>query len=288
MRYVLALLVLIAAPAAADDPAQLSDGAECQAFIPSSVLKDTPRGTATISYRVLADGSVAEPTVKRSSGSGELDNAARTCVAAWQYRPATRQGQAVDFDLTTKIAMLTPKPHVCVLRGTTWDKVRPLKGITRVKFTIDESGRTDAISVAQTSGEAELDAASTECVSRWRYLPAERDGKAVVVPWDVDIAWNTESRPERFTDMTKCVRDIVLKPEDLVAAQKPTQLSYTVIGGTVFDLQADQASGNKRLDNLALRCASRTRFRETVVMGASPGYRASESINWKAVLRPAP
>lgn len=286
MRYVLAFLVFLAAPALAQtgDAAMPADKAYCGAFIPSAALKDTHRGTAEIAFRVLADGEVADVAVKKSSGYAELDSAAQACVATWHYNPAP----AVESKLTEKVAVYTPKLHICEMNSAAWDKVRPLKGVTRLGFDIDETGHTKDPVIKQSSGAPELDDASRACIKLWRYRPAVKDDKPVIVPWEADIAWNIDSRPERATDMTKCVRDIKLKPEDMAAVQNPSAISYTVIGGIVFDLRLDKSSGNKRLDNLALRCASRNRYRETVVIGASPGFVSSETINWKAEMRPVP
>jgi periplasmic protein TonB len=54
-------------------------------------------GSVVVSVLVGADGRVADAEVARSSGYGRLDNAAiRQALSAWRFRPATRDGVAVQ------------------------------------------------------------------------------------------------------------------------------------------------------------------------------------------------
>lgn len=54
-------------------------------------------GSVVVSVLVGVDGRVADAEVARSSGYGRLDNAAiRQALSAWRFRPATRDGVAVQ------------------------------------------------------------------------------------------------------------------------------------------------------------------------------------------------
>ena len=49
-----------------------------------------------VSVRILADGSVADARIERSSGNQALDAAALEVVRQWQFHPAQQDGKAVD------------------------------------------------------------------------------------------------------------------------------------------------------------------------------------------------
>lgn len=54
-------------------------------------------GSVVVSVLVGADGRVADADVARSSGYARLDSAAvRQALSAWRFRPATRDGVAVE------------------------------------------------------------------------------------------------------------------------------------------------------------------------------------------------
>lgn len=46
---------------------------------------------------ILADGSVGELRLAKSSGFDRLDEAALEAVSHWHYVPATQNGQPIDY-----------------------------------------------------------------------------------------------------------------------------------------------------------------------------------------------
>lgn len=54
-------------------------------------------GVVILELWVLEDGTVAEITVRTSSGYPRLDNAALIAVSKWRYTPATRNGEAMAY-----------------------------------------------------------------------------------------------------------------------------------------------------------------------------------------------
>jgi protein TonB len=60
-------------------------------------------GTTEVAFQVLADGTVSDVKVSKSSGSDRLDDAAVDCVARWHYRPAIKDDQLVDAPVTVKV-----------------------------------------------------------------------------------------------------------------------------------------------------------------------------------------
>lgn len=63
---------------------------------PKDDLRERHQGTVTIRFLISADGSVAGTKVARSSGYPSLDEAARSALEKCQFRPALKDGQAVD------------------------------------------------------------------------------------------------------------------------------------------------------------------------------------------------
>ncbi len=61
------------------------------------------QGSVELRLRVLADGTVGEIVVTRSSGFERLDEAAREGVRAWRFRPATSDGVAIDSDFVHRV-----------------------------------------------------------------------------------------------------------------------------------------------------------------------------------------
>jgi protein TonB len=60
-------------------------------------------GTTEVAFQVLADGTVSDVKVSKSSGSDRLDDAAVDCVSEWHYRPAIKDDQLVDSPMTVKV-----------------------------------------------------------------------------------------------------------------------------------------------------------------------------------------
>ncbi len=60
-------------------------------------------GTTEVAFEVLADGTVSDVKVSKSSGSDRLDDAAVDCVSGWHYRPAIKDDQLVDSPMTVKV-----------------------------------------------------------------------------------------------------------------------------------------------------------------------------------------
>ncbi|HWD29759.1 MAG TPA: energy transducer TonB [Rhizomicrobium sp.] len=60
-------------------------------------------GTTELSFTVVADGTVSDVKVTKSSGSDRLDDAAKDCVAKWHYKPALKDDQLVDAPMAVKV-----------------------------------------------------------------------------------------------------------------------------------------------------------------------------------------
>ena len=89
-----------AAPAA---PAIQPPSAEAQGLnnkaplYPQLSRKKKEQGTVLLLILVKADGTVGEIKLKTSSGFSRLDQAAKQAVKRWQFQPALKDGQPIDF-----------------------------------------------------------------------------------------------------------------------------------------------------------------------------------------------
>ena|SRR5665213_1533984 len=60
---------------------------------------------------------------------------------------------------------------------------------TILNFTITAEGAVTDISVAQSSGSIESDAAAVRCAEHAHYRPAMKDGKPIEIRWQWSIHW---------------------------------------------------------------------------------------------------
>jgi protein TonB len=84
-------------------PAALSKPENCRDDYPFFARVFGREGTSELSFLVMADGTVSDVKVAKSSGYDSLDDAAVECVAKWHYRPAIKDDQLADAPMTVKV-----------------------------------------------------------------------------------------------------------------------------------------------------------------------------------------
>jgi TonB family protein len=60
---------------------------------------------------------------------------------------------------------------------------------TVLAFGINERGDLEDVSVAQSSGNDNLDEASKICAANWHYIPEVKNNGRVVVRWSAQVTW---------------------------------------------------------------------------------------------------
>lgn len=70
------------------------------------------------------------------------------------------------------------------------------EGTTELAFQVLADGTVSGVTVSKSSGSNRLDEAAVECVSKWHYRPAIKDGKLVDTPLKVSVAWNLDEGDE--------------------------------------------------------------------------------------------
>jgi TonB family protein len=70
------------------------------------------------------------------------------------------------------------------------------EGTTSLSFRVLADGTVEDVKVAQSSGHGRLDSAAVECVSKWHYRPAIKDGRLADMPWTASVTWSRGEKPE--------------------------------------------------------------------------------------------
>ncbi len=84
-------------------PPSLSRPENCRDDYPFFARIFHREGTTELSLTVLADGTVSDVKVAKSSGHDGLDDSAVECVSRWHYRPAIRDDQTIDTPMTVRV-----------------------------------------------------------------------------------------------------------------------------------------------------------------------------------------
>ena len=171
----------------------------CDPFYPTTEARAGVDGTTTLSVRITDAGDLEDGKVVQSSGNADLDAAAITCASNYFIMPATQSGLPIDIVWTVQIhwlhqvhSYLSLEPHnSCPARRYYPPAAIRLnaQGTTLVSFQVATDGSVHDPKVAQSSGSTDLDQASIDCVSQWRYSVATRQGQPVEFEWRAKFNW---------------------------------------------------------------------------------------------------
>ena len=82
------------------------------------------------------------------------------------------------------------KPEDCHDDYPFWSRLWGQEGTTDLTLLVRADGTVDGVKVAQSSGSDRLDDAAVECVSKWHYRPAIKDGALTDVAWTARVVWS--------------------------------------------------------------------------------------------------
>ena len=104
--------------ARADDPAtttpKVLSGHPCMrqsAYVGTSGTPLTGDSATELSFTVTVDGTVKDVAIVSSSGNSTLDETAISCVSSWKYRPAAKDGVAVEVPWKTVVSWRMGRPR---------------------------------------------------------------------------------------------------------------------------------------------------------------------------------
>ena len=67
-------------------------------------------GTSTFKVTIGTDGKPSEVLLVTGAGNAQLDDLAKTAVQGWQFKAATRNGQAVPATIQVPVSFNPPQP----------------------------------------------------------------------------------------------------------------------------------------------------------------------------------
>jgi TonB family protein len=167
-----------------------------------------PTGVVILEVEVLMNGTVGCVKVKRSvmSGPNGLDEAAINAVKQWKFKPAMKDEKAITIKMIIPIEV-TPDSHKRAQKSIKENKqienpfdTAPVpintvypdfpsmkyprqipEGTVLLEVVVDKGGYPRNIWVRQSMmrGPGGLDEAAVNAVSKWKFKPAMKDGKAV-------------------------------------------------------------------------------------------------------------
>ena len=84
------------------------------------------------------------------------------------------------------------KPQNCRDDYPFFARVFGREGATELAFTVSADGTVRDVKVGKSSGSDGLDSAAVDCVARWHYRPAIKDGQLIDAPMTVKVTWNLD------------------------------------------------------------------------------------------------
>ncbi len=128
--------------------------------------------------------------------------------------PATAQVKVVKQVVRVPVRISQPpvlsKPQNCRDHYPFFSRILGDEGTTELAFTVAADGTVNGVKVTKTSGSGRLDDAAVDCVQKWHYRPAIKDGQLVDAPVSVKVVWNLEegdSAPAKKPDAEKKTED---------------------------------------------------------------------------------
>jgi len=143
----------------------------CTSNYPEAAVRAGAEGTTLLSFDIDAEGNVKNPTVAKTSGNKDLDDAAIQCAGNWKYKAATQKGKAATVPWQASVqwrlhnaTMAQSLAHSCRKYVTTVPDIpRGESRITSIAFRVMPDGSYVDIKVTSTSGDATFDDAAVRC-----------------------------------------------------------------------------------------------------------------------------
>jgi protein TonB len=194
--------------------------------------------------------------------------------------------------------------HNCLDQYPAAAKDNNIEGTTSLSYRIGEDGSVKQITIRASSGNATLDDAAVTCVKSWQYTPAVLDEKPIEIAWRNDVKWVIAVSPPQMpyvppsaipppppppvnTITTQkpgsppppnsvpasvgkphfCMQDY---PPDAVAelAEGRVTVKFKItVEGVTTNHQIVESSGYATLDDAALACTSRWRYKPAIKDG---------------------
>jgi TonB family protein len=172
----------------------------CMMDYPESAVWDGAEGTTIVAFRIGADGGVKNVSVGKSSGHEDLDAAAMGCVGRWTYKPAERDGVAVEVPwqaaVQWKLHGSIADMHPCAkYHAVTKELLAGIGGVTKISFRIMPDGAVKDAEIAQSSGNGDLDQAALRCIAARRFNTVRAVLPDAGIPKNLKVDWRNDLGP---------------------------------------------------------------------------------------------
>jgi TonB family protein len=218
-------------------------------------------------------------------------------LAAWGS--STTWGMAMMKALCAALILLTlpamaeegPPVHSSGLPNSTCDYPEAAlqakaEGTALVAFVAMDDGTFRSVSVLTSSGNADLDKATLDCVSHWRFDPKSSIDKRWIAAQGAYIAWKISGWPGgkpvglRIGIPHNCMRDYPVRAFHSHVTGTTTVRFRITDEGQVRDPQIVQSSGSADLDKAALYCANGWHYAPAVNKGNKVEAHGTAEIPW--------
>ena len=202
-----AVFSLVTVPQAwAQPPPQTASGnapgvvrSNCEAFAP----RDANYSQTLISVRITAQGEMRDPTLFRSSGDDERDNAALACANGYQIGYVSVGGKPADVrwvlaqNWAAQGMAFGPAYPPGAQNRPCKSSFKPNGPIpnpaTTVSYRIATDGTVRDAAVEESSGVPSFDSSVVRCVEAWRFFPVTQDGQPVEAGQKLQINWGKDA-----------------------------------------------------------------------------------------------
>ncbi len=162
------------------------------------------------------------------------------------------------------------------------------EGATLVSYRGTRDGHFTDVAVVRSSGNAYLDAASVQCVSRWRFDPDGPTASFRRGDHQTNIDWKLSGFPPGeppagvLIGRPHTCSAYYPKAEGEAGTEGVTTLSFTITDeGRVEDIAVAKSSGNANLDNAAVLCARPWRYLPALEAGKPVAVPWKAKVVWK-------
>lgn len=159
-----------------------------------------------------------------------------------------------------------------------------IEGTTTLSFVVTAQGAVTRVTVAKSSGNADLDDAAIACASTWTYKPATQNDVPVETPWQATVQWSLHDDAAAYRLTPLCTRYHPLTEQMLPKIGSVTMLILRLMpDGNVTQAKILGSSGDAGLDDAALRCVNAQHI-DLAGLAAPPpdGLLLPVSIDWPA------
>jgi TonB family protein len=169
----------------------------CDDLLPARIVAAGKLISTLLSVRKLMDGELRDVSVYKSSGDADFDQAAIVCASRLhQSGQPDRINKPVEYTSVMAVgwqprwhflefgASPNGQPHICA--PSQWYPAAAIRshseGDIELSYVVATDGSIKNLKVTQSTGNSDLDQASIDCVSSWRFFPRFQNGQ----PYEFD------------------------------------------------------------------------------------------------------